>query len=424
MENEEKTTSKELYETILNGRVDLKNSGKNPLARKEVRYYNPKTGKMQTQNYLEMEDIIVPVILKISDNDTVEFAMQYEYIPAINRVLLELPESPFYNIKKSEYSNDDVSECLYSKMEDLGLDMLNYKYLDSSDTAVAQSFTDQQAKFVTVSVEELYRNEKLKWFPVTSIKDYLENIDGNSSVQTKHAIQLFYSKYKDGIIKSEPTKFEYDKNIVGKETGEWQDIKNIMEHKYRFGIELSENQSAQNEADKIVDLGQFAEYGQTKDSVQCMLVRKENGRIKIGLSKQQRSPFIEREGIDEYFYECVGGLLEDGETYREAALREGKEETGIDVEKGNLIHIDEPGLISKATEEFTDFYICEISNDYKTINQNLDDQENIDEIEWFDLYKLDLQKLHAPLPAKYIIEKAKEYYSREKFKEVEDENER
>lgn len=85
MSNKEETTSQEMYETILNGRVDFKNSAKNPLTRRQVRYYNPAIDKMQSQNYLEMEDVVVPIILR-ENNGVLEFAMQYESIPAIKKV--------------------------------------------------------------------------------------------------------------------------------------------------------------------------------------------------------------------------------------------------------------------------------------------------------------------------------------------------
>lgn len=60
----EENIPEEIYGTILNGRVDFKNSAKNLLARKQITYYNPKTDKMQTQNYFEMQDIVVLIILK------------------------------------------------------------------------------------------------------------------------------------------------------------------------------------------------------------------------------------------------------------------------------------------------------------------------------------------------------------------------
>lgn len=406
MSNKEETTSQEMYETILNGRVDFKNSAKNPLTRRQVRYYNPAIDKMQSQNYLEMEDVVVPIILR-ENNGVLEFAMQYESIPAIKKVLLELPDCPFFEIKKDKYSTAEVAESVADRMDSLDLDMIGLKYLDSSETAVSQSFTDQQAKFVEVYVEEIHENPSLQWFPITSIPEYLRTIGENSSLQTKYALQMFYMKYKEEIDKKGVTEFSYDTDLLGQETS-WEDKKTIMEHKYRFGIELSENPQEQ---EPFVE--QYAEYGKSKNSVQCLITRRKDGKIQVGLAKQQRSPFIEREGVDEYFYEAVAGMLEEGETYEDAAEREGKEEAGVEFDKKRLTHLAVPTILSKGTEEYSDFYMYELGVS-KILEQSLDEEENISELEWFDLNEIDLSKIHSPLPTKYLIALAKEQYERER----------
>lgn len=421
MSDKKENFSEEIYGTILNGRVDFKHSAKNLLARKQVTYYNPKTGKMQTQNYFDMEDIVVPVIIRKNATGELEFAMQYEYIPAVNKVFLELPECPFFDVKKAHYNDDDVTQIVDDRMFELGLEMIGFRYLDKSETAVSQSVTDQQAKFIAVYVEEFEKDDNLKWFPITSIKDFFENIGDNSSLQTKYALQLFYSKYRGEILKKQPTQFSYDKNVVGKPIGDWEDKKNIMEHKHRFGIELSENNEPENSRADIKNFGQISEYGLSKNSSNCLIIKKENNKIMIGLSKQQRSPFVEREGTDEYFYEFVGGMVEDGEPCDEAAKREALEETGLDIKDLKLIHIESPTLASKAFAEHGDFYLCEIKEGIvKSYELELDEQEDIDEIEWFDLYEINLQEMRIPLGTKYIIEKTRLYYEEERKRQVED----
>lgn len=410
MNDERKSISEELYETILNGREDFARNAKNLLSRKQVTYYNPKSGKMQTQNYLDMQDLVVAVILRRNEEGQMEFAMMYEYIPAVNKVFLELPECPFFKIKKDHYDNGDVTEVLENRMMDLGLNMIGFKYLDSSETAICQSFTDQQAKFVVVSVEEENENDKLNWFPITSIKSFFENIGNNSSLQTKYALELFYYKYRKDINGSSPSQFLYDTEIVGKPAGEWKDHKTIMERNYRFGIKLTENIQPINMNDTITYSGQFSEYGTSKNSSNCLVTKKHNGKIMIGLSRQQRSPFVEREGTDEYFYEFVGGMVEDGESFEEAAKRETLEETGVDIQNMRLIHIEEPTLATKAAEEYGDFYLCEIAEGTKINCLKLDEQEDIDRLQWFDLYEIDLEKKRIPLGTKYIIQKARQYY--------------
>ena len=420
MNDKRKNLPEELYGTILNGRQDFARNAKNLLARKQVTYYNSKTHKMQTQSYFDMQDLVIPVMLRKNKEGQIEFAMMYEYIPAVNKVFLELPECPFFRIKKSHYDNADVTEVLDDRMIDLGLDMVGFKYLDSSETAVSQSFTDQQAKFVVVSVEEENENNQLKWFPITSIKSYFENIGNNSSLQTKYALELFYNQYKKYINSSNPTQFVYDKEIVGKTVGNWKDVRTIMEHKHRFGIKLAKNMQEPHIDDNITSFGQFAEYGTSKNSSNCLVIKKCNGKIMIGLSKQQRSPFVEREGMDEYFYEFVGGMVEDGESFEETARRETLEETGVDIQHMKLIHIEEPTLASKAAEEYGDFYLCEITEQTKINSLTLDEQEDIDRLEWFDLYETDFGKMRIPLGTKYIIQKAREYYQVQRQRSMEE----
>lgn len=408
--------SEPVYETIVNGRVNFSRSGKNLLERRKTTYLNSKTGKMQTQNYFYMEDIVVPVILRRNENDQLEFAMIYEYIPAVNKVFLELPECPFFNEKKSHYDNKEVSDVVDRGLLDMGLDMEGFRYLDSSETAVSQSFTDQQAKFVAVHVKQFAENKELQWFPISSISDFFARIGDNSSLQTKYALQLFLTKYKNEILKLEPTAFNFNTEIVGKPIGDWKDKKNIMEHKYRFGIELSENDNPENQDDQIPDLGQVSEYGLSKNSSNCLIVKRANGKLMVGLSKQQRSPFIDRDDIDEYFYEFVGGMVEDGESTLEAAKRETAEETGVNIRNLNIIHIETPTLASKSSAEYGDFYLCEIQDDTQIDDLSLDEQENISRMEWFDLYGIDLEKMQIPLGTKYIIEKTRDYYEKKRIK--------
>lgn len=412
MENTEQNNNneysvREVNETEVNGRVDFDNSAKNPLARNEVTYYNPSADKMQTQNYLVMQDLVVPVILR-RKNGVLEFAMQYEYIPAINKVLLELPDCPFKD-KKDIYTNGEVTTAVDDRMMSLGLEMIGFKNLDAKETAVSQSFTDQLVKFVAVYVDEEYENKQLQWFSASSLADYLKNIGENSSLQTKQALQLFYSQIYKNQLEEEQTLFEYDKSIVGKTIEDWEDTKNIMEHKYRFGIERSENEQPADDS-VIPNYGQHVEYGLSKNSVQCLIIKKENGRIKIGLSKQQRSPFVARQEIDEYFYEAAAGMVEPGENIENAVAREVEEETGIKVDARRLFKNEESTILSKATQEYSDFYIYYLENDEKIGEQKLDDEEAISKIEWFDLDTTNFGEMNIPLPTKFMIEKLKYDY--------------
>ena len=68
-------------------------------------------------------------------------------------------------------------------------------------------------------------------------------------------------------------------------------------------------------------------------------------------------------------------------------------------------------LLNYATEEMIEFYLTELEENYVQTKQNLDEQENISEIEWFDLKTLDVNKIHSPLTTKISVLFAKEFYN-------------
>lgn len=161
---------------------------------------------------------------------------------------------------------------------------------------------------------------------------------------------------------------------------------------------------------KIQYFGDKFVYATTKNSIQCILTKIENGEVKIGLSKQQRSPFIARKDVDEYFYETPAGLVENGELLNFAAQREAFEETGIQI-NGKMIKLCSKLLLSYATEEMIEFYLTELEKNYVQTKQKLDEMENILEIEWFELKTLDVDKIHSPLTTKIPIIMSRWFYN-------------
>lgn len=420
MKKSEDYILKKQEDTIINGYTDFKNSGMNPLGINRVEYTNPKTGKKQAQSYFEMQDLVVPVIIKKDKkNGELHFAMQYEEVPSsIHGVQINLPDCPFFNKKQDIYSNGDVTECLEDRLSRLGLKMIGFKYLDSGVTAINQSITDQLMKIVYVYVEEKENNNdnNLQWYPVSCLKDFIEpklsedKYNEYTSVKTKYALQLFYNEFKEVIDKKTQTKFEYREGLL-KNGASWKPVKTIMEHKYRFGETLVENKQRGQE---VASFGSVAEMGTSRNSVECILVKKEGGKIKVGLSKQQRSPFIAREGVSEFFYEDVGGMVEPGEVVENAVKREVREETGYEINEENFYKICDFIQLSEATQESIAFYIAELDGTEKYLGLELDLDESIDDIEWFDLHEIDLNTFHCALPTKYMVLLARELYEKEK----------
>ncbi|KWW21406.1 phosphohydrolase [Peribacillus simplex] len=105
-----------------------------------------------------------------------------------------------------------------------------------------------------------------------------------------------------------------------------------------------------------------------------------------------------------------GGGVEAGETLAEAAIREVKEETGYDIEVGNIVALNESLIDEKHVFFFT--YLGYIVTRPKEIPH----EENIMKVEWMDLEKADrlmpyypegVSKLINESGASYILQQNK-----------------
>ena len=403
----------ENYVTDLNGRKE--NFANTPSKRNAITYYNPRAKKWQTQNYIDLDNIIVaPMVRRNEKTGEFEYALCYKQNPATmknnqyNGILLEVPIFSIMDV--TDLSEEEIENILDEQcMQIYGENYFANRKLQDIQTPVSQSFTNQLATFKVVAVH-YDENSNLNWYPISTLPDYINKSKEKpfSSLQTIYALELLNLMYKEDIDKAKAP-FEFSIKNINKQ--ENYKTKEISPNKYRFGIE------------DIIIYGENGEelydtYATSKDSVQCILTRKnKDGHIQIGLSKQQRSPFISDKNFDEYLYEVSAGMVENGEDFRESAVREAREETGYKINKENLKHLGGPIILSLATQELSDFYLCEIDLNELYGNQELDEQENIEHMQWFDLDKLDLENLHSPLPTKYAILKTIQYY-----KELELEN--
>lgn len=405
---------KEVYKNTLD---ENKYSTEYIYSRNEVTYLNAISGKKQAQNYIHMNDIIVPIILKINDG-VIYFAVQYKYIPACNKIFLELPAySVLSQDNKEEYelfTNKDIEYTINKTLEEKNLKRIYLKELSSNFEPVSQSFTDQMIKYVEIEVQNTNNIDNLNWYPINTINDLINRNDINMSIQTKYGLLLFSEKYKKEIEKIKPTKFHENKKIINEKfNNEDKEQKKVFEI-YRFGIvekykidkkilDLFKNNTIESVGSQIV-------YATSKDSVQCILTKLENNKIMVGLSKQQRSPFIPRQDVDEFFYENPAGLVEKGEIFEVAAKREALEETGIQI-NGKMHQLSSKLLFSYGTEEMTEVYLAELKDKFVQSKQELDEDESISSLEWFNLKTLDIDKLHAPIATKISLIMTKRFYN-------------
>ena len=106
-------------------------------------------------------------------------------------------------------------------------------------------------------------------------------------------------------------------------------------------------------AEKIEDL-KISKKENTPDGVIIFsILKEEDGTEKVVLIRQYRYP------IDGYIYEFPAGLVDKGENFAQAAVRELKEETGLDLISINKIDSKDKLYLSPGmTDESVAFVYC------------------------------------------------------------------
>ena len=108
----------------------------------------------------------------------------------------------------------------------------------------------------------------------------------------------------------------------------------------------------------------------------CLIYDKQRDKILLVNNKSSNS--IEN-------WSMPGGLVEDGETLEEAAIREVKEETGYTVQVGDLVAVNECIFQEKDEHAIFFTFITEIISG----NLEIKDADEILEIRWFDIVEAD-----------------------------------
>ena len=473
--------------------TDVSSSPDRINAREWTSFINNKQ-KLATQNYVDMDDIVVPIIIKKSDDGKEYIALQYTYNAISNQIFLESPKIAM-KYKKEAYSDREVAIRVNDLMDQLKLAPIDntQKDLSSNFDPVSASFTNQMAKFVELDVkndnetEEYKGDDRIKWFPVSSLKSLLSK-DCPMSVATRYGLELYYQKHRDEIDKIFQTSANINKELLtnpkgyleekyykqlnkynkksiifkafdrlkslaesviekfrkrGKEKNPYKEEQARQGHVHselykgrRFDIKEAEipghiqelralgeieyesgdlKPNTNKKTSKKYDTMETYIGGTSIDSIQNVVARIKDGKIQVRLQKNLRSPFIERLGMENaHFYEIVGGGIEESdkenatsqeEIHKNAVRRETLQEAGFELDDGSvkidILKLSGPNLYSQGTDEFTTFYVSILPEDYdKELHQQLENEEMIDEGDWYDLDTLNIDKLHSPIAKK------------------------
>ncbi len=96
--------------------------------------------------------------------------------------------------------------------------------------------------------------------------------------------------------------------------------------------------------------------------------------------KKQKVLMVKNSGSPTSYYTLPGGAVEKGETLQDAARREAKEETGLDVEVGGIFSVSEAFFEEKGHHAVFFTFVGEIIGGEVTINY----PEEIEEVVWMD----------------------------------------
>lgn len=206
------------YETDLNGRKT--DFSETPIERNAVTYYNPLTGKWQTQNYIKLDNIIVSPMIRINEKTgEVEFALIHKTNVAMmqnsnyNGQVWEVPV--FSMIENSNLSKEKMEEIMEKQcMSKYGEEYFGSRKLEDQLTPISQSFTHQLGLFRIVLV---YYNEdsKLNWYPIGSLDSLIEKNRNRAftSLQTAYALELLKKTYGEKIDKTKKQEFNIQNNL-------------------------------------------------------------------------------------------------------------------------------------------------------------------------------------------------------------------
>lgn len=96
----------------------------------------------------------------------------------------------------------------------------------------------------------------------------------------------------------------------------------------------------------------------------------------IVLDEDQRMLLVRQRHEDRDIWMVPGGGIEDGENAAEAAIREVKEETGLDIGVDGLLwHVEE---VSGRGQRFVNFFLCHVTGDIQRLELGCDPELSSD----------------------------------------------
>lgn len=378
-------------------------------------------GKDCKQSFLDAENLIVAVILRINQNGEAEFALtKKENLTMLddNCRLNSTWEALTFEVRNL----DKPEEELKQQLEQSGFILTNSRMLDSGKTSIAPSFSNQMANFMLLEVQkhDKTKMDDFEWININYL-DYFLNMQERkeeyvSSECTIYAFLSFLKKcgknieynYSSGpnpLLQNLNHPLEQDKLVKQSD---------IYSKSPRF--QVVEVKTKEGKKDVIA---------QSKNSIGAICYKIENGKVMVGLQKQVRSPFLTNEKYQGVITEMIGGICEGEGNSLDDVIRETREESGYLITEEDCKPIlGGKSSVTVDASEFTELYKVNVTGK-KRGNLNLDELGEFIEnkIQWLELEEAiqDIQDLSAPIGTKLALLLLDRQLTKERERGIEEE---